>query len=136
MSRTSRCGRCPTCRNCWDEWVIAGRQCRWHEGLRHPFTPDQPASPNEDYAALVAAAGYVPVALTGEDYIELMPAEWRSIGDGGVQIDYRTYNCAELGPYRRMPSGVTAKGGRWEVTAKSPAPWSRWHPTCTSGPAA
>jgi hypothetical protein len=55
------------------------------------------------------------VALTGEDYIELMPADWRAIGDGGVQIDYRTYNCAELGPYRRMPSGVTAKGGRWEV---------------------
>lgn len=98
-----------------DEWVIAGWQCRRHEGLRHPFTPDQPASPNEAYAALVAAAGYVPVALTGEDYIELMPAEWRSIGDGGVQIDYRTYNCAELGPYRRMSSGVTAKGGRWEV---------------------
>ena len=40
-----------------DEWVIAGWQCRRHEGLRHPFTPDQPASPNEAYAALVAAAG-------------------------------------------------------------------------------
>jgi hypothetical protein len=98
-----------------DEWVVAGWQCRRHEGLRHPFTPDQPASPNEAYAALVAAAGYVPVALTGEDYIELMPADWRAIGDGGVQIDYRTYNCADLGPYRRMSSGVTAKGGRWEV---------------------
>jgi hypothetical protein len=88
---------------------------RRHEGLRHPFTPDQPASPNEAYAALVAAAGYVPVALTGEDYIELMPADWRAIGDGGIQIGYRTYNCAELGPYRRAPSGVTGKGGRWEV---------------------
>jgi hypothetical protein len=98
-----------------DEWVIAGWQCRRHEGLRHPFTPDQPASPNEAYAALVAAAGYVPVALTGEDYIELMPADWRAIGDGGVQIDYRTYNCAELGPYRRVSSGVAARGGRWEV---------------------
>ena len=43
-------------------------------------TPDHPASPNETYAALVAAAGYVPVALTGEDYIELLPADWRSIG--------------------------------------------------------
>lgn len=44
-----------------------------------------------------------------------MPADWRAIGEGGVQIDYRTYNCADLGPYRRMPSGVAAKGGRWEV---------------------
>ena len=73
-----------------DEWVICW-QCRPHDGLRHPFTPDKAASPNEAYAALVAAAGYVPVALTGEDYIELMPADWRSIGDGGIQIEYRTY---------------------------------------------
>jgi hypothetical protein len=40
-----------------DEWVIAGWQCRPHEGLRHPFTPDRPCSPNDAYAALVAAAG-------------------------------------------------------------------------------
>jgi Mu transposase-like protein len=98
-----------------DEWVIAGWQCRPHDGLRHPFTPDQPCSPNDAYAALVAAAGYVPVALTGEDYIELMPAGWRTIGDGGIQIGYRTYNCRELGPYRRMASGVAGKGTRWEV---------------------
>ncbi len=97
-----------------DEWVICW-QSRPHDGLRHPFTPDQPCSPNDAYAALVAAAGYVPVALTGEDYIELMPAEWRTIGDGGIQIGYRTYNCGELGPYRHMPSGVTGKGTKWEV---------------------
>jgi hypothetical protein len=98
-----------------DEWVIAGWQCRPHEGLRHPFTPDQPCSPNDAYAALVAAAGYVPVALRGEDYIELMPADWRAIGDAGIRIDYRTYNSGELGPYRRMASGVAGKGTRWEV---------------------
>ncbi len=97
-----------------DEWVICW-QSRPHEGLRHPFTPDQPASPNEAYAALVAAAGYVPVALTGEDYIELLPAEWRSIGDGGIQIEYRTYDSAELAPCRRLSSGVAARAGRWEV---------------------
>jgi hypothetical protein len=100
-----------------DEWVIAGWQCRPHEGLRHPFTPDRPCSPNDAYAALVAAAGYVPVALTGEDYIELMPADWRTIGDGGIQVDYRTYNCAELGPYRHQLSGVAGKGTRWEIHA-------------------
>ena len=40
-----------------DEWIVAGWQSRPHEGLRHPFTPDKAASPNEAYAALVAAAG-------------------------------------------------------------------------------
>ena len=97
-----------------DEWVICGWQSRPHEGLRHPFTPDQPCSPNDAYAALVAAAGYIPVALTGDDYIELMPSDWRTIGDGGIQIDYRTYNCGELGPYRHLASGVAGKGTRWE----------------------
>ena len=98
-----------------DEWIVCGWQSRPHEGLRHPFTPDRAASPNEAYAALVAAAGYVPVALAGEDYIELLPAQWRGIGDGGIQIDYRTYNCAELAPYRRLSSGLAARDGRWEV---------------------
>lgn len=97
-----------------DEWIVCW-QSRPHEGLRHPFTPDRAASPNEAYAALVAAAGYVPVTLTGEDYIELLPAQWRSIGDGGIQIEYRTYNCAELAPYRRLSSGLAARDGRWEV---------------------
>ena len=65
----------------------AGWQNRPHDGLRHPFNPDQAASPNDAYAALVAAAGYVPVSLTGEDYIELLPADWRAITDAGIQIE-------------------------------------------------
>jgi hypothetical protein len=98
-----------------DEWVIAGWQSRPHEGLRHPFTPDQPASPNDAYAALVAAAGYIPVALSGEDYIELLPVKWRAISEGGVQIDYRTYTCPELRTYSQYPSPIAAKGNKWEV---------------------
>ncbi|WP_433381473.1 Mu transposase C-terminal domain-containing protein [Streptosporangium sp. CA-115845] len=98
-----------------DEWVIAGWQSRPHEGLRHPFTPDRPASPNDAYAALVAAAGYVPVALSGEDYIELLPVKWRAIVDGGVQIDYRTYTCPELRSYSGYPSPVATRQHQWEV---------------------
>jgi hypothetical protein len=67
------------------------------------------------YAAMVAVAGYVPVPLTGDDYLELLPLEWRVINDYGVQRDYRTYDCAELNPYRRQPSGVPGKATRWEV---------------------
>jgi Mu transposase, C-terminal len=98
----------------FDEWVLCW-QARPHEGLRHPFNPDQAASPNDAYAALVAAAGYVPVALTGEDYIELLPADWRAITDTGVQIDYRTYNSPELRFWAGHSSGVASKAGRWEV---------------------
>lgn len=99
----------------FDEWVIACWQNRPHDGLRSPFLPGKALSPNEVYALLVARTGYLPICLTGEDYIELLPAEWRKINDYGIRIDYRTYDCRELGPYRRQPSGIDAKGGLWEV---------------------
>jgi len=51
-----------------------GWQNRPHEGLRDPAHPGRMFSPNEKYAALVEAAGYVPVALSAEDYVELLPA--------------------------------------------------------------
>lgn len=40
---------------------------------------------------------------------------WRAVNDYGIRISYRTYDCAELGPYRRQHSGITAKRGLWEV---------------------
>ena len=44
-------------------------------------------SPNEKYAALVAAAGYLPLTLSGEDYLELLPVEWRQINAYGIRIE-------------------------------------------------
>jgi hypothetical protein len=71
---------------------------------------------------MVAAAGYLPVTLTAEDYLELLPVTWRAINDYGVRIDYRTYDVDyqthgldPLGPFRRQPSPVKAKRGLWEV---------------------
>ncbi len=104
----------PELQELFDEWVVAGWQARPHEGLRHPFTPDQATSPNDAYAALVAAAGYVPVSLSGHDYIELLPADWRSITDTGIQIDYRTYNSPELRQWAGVDSGIVTQKGRWE----------------------
>jgi len=60
-------------------------------------------------------AGYLPLPLTGEDYLELLPVQWRQINAYGIRIDYRTYDCAELGPLRLQHSGVTARRGVWEV---------------------
>lgn len=97
-----------------DEWIILGWQSRPHEGLVGPDT-GRTLSPNEMYALLVSAAGYVPVMLAGEDYIELLPSTWRTINDYGVRIDGRTYDCKSLNPLRRQHSGVNAQRGRWEV---------------------
>ncbi|MGK3093566.1 Mu transposase C-terminal domain-containing protein [Streptomyces sp. WAC01490] len=98
-----------------DEWILAGWQARPHESLRDPFRPKKSVSPNDKYASLVADCGYLPFVLRGEDYLELLPVAWRAVNDYGIRISYRTYNCAELGPYRRQHSGITAKRGLWEV---------------------
>jgi putative transposase len=98
-----------------DEWLLAGWQTRPHDALRDPLAPRRMLSPNEKYAALVAAAGYLPLTLTGQDYLELLPVEWRQINAYGIRIGYRTYDCPELGAYRMQHSGVTARRGLWEV---------------------
>ncbi|WNI20052.1 Mu transposase C-terminal domain-containing protein [Actinacidiphila sp. ITFR-21] len=98
-----------------DEWIVAKWQNRPHDGLRDPSHPGRLFTPNEKYAALVEACGYVPVALGGDDYIELLPAEWRAVNDYGIKIKNRTYNSADLGPMRRQHSGITAKRGLWEI---------------------
>ncbi|MEU5540582.1 Mu transposase C-terminal domain-containing protein [Streptomyces sp. NPDC020362] len=64
---------------------------------------------------LVSRTGYLPVCLGGDDYIELLPVEWRKINNYGITLDYRTYDCRELGSCRRQPSGVDTKGNLWEV---------------------
>lgn len=98
-----------------DEWVIACWQRRPHDGLRHPDAPRRALSPNEMYAALVASAGYLPLALSGEDYLELLPVAWRRIGADGIRLGHLTYDGDVLNPLRGQPSGVAAKSGRWEL---------------------
>jgi putative transposase len=98
-----------------DEWLVTTWQTRPHDGLRHPLMPGKPLAPNEMYAALVETAGYVPVPLAADDYIELLPAVWRAINAYGVKIRHRTYDCKALNPYRRQHSGVNARKGLWEV---------------------
>jgi hypothetical protein len=98
-----------------DEWLVAVWQNRPHDGLRDPCAPARPFTPNEKYATLVACAGYVPVALTGEDYIELLPATWRAVGAYGIKLHRRIYDCEQLGPLRQQPSGIAAKKNLWEI---------------------
>ena len=63
----------PELQDLLDEWLLAGWQPRPHDALRDPLAPRRALSPNEKYAALVAAAGYLPLTLSGEDYLELLP---------------------------------------------------------------
>jgi putative transposase len=105
----------PDLQDLLDEWLLCGWARRPHDALRDPYFPRKALSPNDKYAALVAAAGYLPVTLSGEDYLELLPTVSRAVNDYGIQIDYRTYDAPGLGPYRRQNSGNTARRGLYEV---------------------
>jgi hypothetical protein len=100
----------------FDEWVVASWQTRPHEGLSHTWGEGRDLSPNEMFAACVGISGYVPLPLTGDDYIELLPVAFRAVNDYGITIDNRTYDCKALNPYRRQASGLP--GGnrtKWEI---------------------
>lgn len=98
-----------------DEWIITAWQNRPHDGLRDPLTPGRVLSPNEKYAALLSVAGYVPVPLDPESYIQLMPAVTRVINSYGVKIRHRIYDTKELNPYRGQNSGMAALKNQWEI---------------------
>ncbi|KJS60395.1 Mu transposase C-terminal domain-containing protein [Streptomyces rubellomurinus] len=98
-----------------DEWIVARWQNRPHEGLRDPDHPGRLFTPNQKYAALVESCGYVPVALSGQDYVELLPATWRAVNSYGIRINNRTYDSPELAPMRRQHSGIAVRRGLWEV---------------------
>ncbi len=97
-----------------DEWLILWLN-RPHDGLRDPEHPGRAFTPNEKYASLVEAAGYVPVALGPGDYVELLPAEWRAVNAYGIKLNWRTYDSEDLNPLRMQPSGVREKKGLWEI---------------------
>ena len=98
-----------------DEWLIACWQNRPHDGLRDPGHPGRAFTPNEKYAALAEAAGYLPVPLDSGDYIELLPATWRAVNAYGIKIRNRTYDSEELNPVRMQKSGISQRKGLWEI---------------------
>jgi hypothetical protein len=94
----------PELQDLLDEWLLAGWQTRPHDALRDPVLPRRALSPNEKYTALVAATGCLPLTLSGEDYLELLPVEWRQIigGDGDMRARRGSYLVRERA-VRRAP---------------------------------
>jgi transposase InsO family protein len=109
-----------------DEWLVSVWMNRPHDGLRDPEHPGRAFTPNEKYATLIEAAGYVPVALGPDDYIELLPASWRAVNAYGIKLSRRSYDSEQLNPLRMQPSGVREKKNLWE-TRHDPYDVSRVH---------
>jgi hypothetical protein len=56
-----------------------------------------------------------PSRVAPDDYIELLPATWRTVNAYGIKISRRVYDGKELNPLRMQHSGVTARKGLHEV---------------------
>lgn len=98
-----------------DEWIVTVWQNRPHDGLRDPLAPGRAFSPNEKYAMLLESTGYTPVGLDQDDYVELLPAKWQTIGAAGVRIGRRTYDSDALDVLRGQPSGIATRNNKWEI---------------------
>ncbi|MFJ9752799.1 integrase [Streptomyces chartreusis] len=98
-----------------EEWISSCWQTRAHDGLRDPLAPRRTFSPNEKYATLVETAGYLPLALSAEDYLELLPTRWQAVNTYGIKVNHRIYDSDELNGLRRVKSGITERKNRWEV---------------------
>lgn len=105
------------------QWIALEWQNRPHPELVDPFDAYMPElTPNQMYAACVAAEGYVPIPLAEDDYLRLLPTAWVGVGEQGIRFKNRTYDHPSrdprqgLNPYRRKPSGLQGKKHNgWEL---------------------
>jgi transposase InsO family protein len=97
------------------EWVVVGWQNRPHEALWLPGRPQTKLSPNEVYGSAIAVTGYIACPLSGQDYVQLLPCQWRKVTREGVRINNLTYDAAALGPYREQHSGIARHNGKWPI---------------------
>jgi len=109
----------------FDRWVSVVWQNMQHEALRDPLHPHVVHSPNSMYMAMFDMTGYVPVPLTEDDYVALLPTVERTIQPDGIQHAYRRYDSVDLHPYRLQRSTDT-RSGRWVVHYNPHNPAAVW----------
>ncbi|WP_159106621.1 Mu transposase C-terminal domain-containing protein [Streptomyces rishiriensis] len=109
------------------QWIALGWQQRPHSELRNPFLPSMPPrTPNQVFGAHVASSGYVPVRLSAEDRLRLLPTAWVQVTDKGIRLNNRTYDSRALNGYRNARSGWPGKGQRWPVRYHPHQPEKVW----------
>lgn len=82
--------------NLLDLWIATYWQNKPHPGLRHPAMPKKDLTPNEAYAALAAVAPTPLISLTRDDYIALLPLDYRGIQPYGINFEDLRYDSPQL----------------------------------------
>lgn len=110
----------------WDEWVTVIWQNRIHTGLLDPMNSGRKMTPNKMYIASYPVTAPVPLPLTRDEYIALLPAQFRAITDNGIVIDHRRYDSEQLIPMRGSKSGDRRHQGLWAVRYDPYDPAAVW----------
>lgn len=91
----------------------------WHNtetaGLADPVFPGMKRTPNTIYRAMFPYSGFVPIPLSPDDYIALLPVDGRTIQADGIRIGYRRYDSPRLAPYRLRRASDGKKLKQWKV---------------------
>ncbi len=98
-----------------EDWIAVEWQNRPHDGLRDPLHPRIKLSPNEMCRAFRAYVPELHVPLTRDDYIALLPVDYRVLNRYGVRIDNRVYNSERLKGLWRRKSPDKVRNGRWPI---------------------
>lgn len=88
-----------------DLWIAQEWMHRPHDGLRHPALPKRAMTPGEMYSVLSGVSPSVPVPLARDQFIGLLPREFRAINADGISFDQMRFDSPALHAYRRRPSG-------------------------------
>lgn len=104
----------------FEEWVTIVWQNRVHGGLRDPRNSTRELTPNAMYIAATDVTDAVPLPISNEQYLTLLPIEFRTIRPDGIEFHTYRYDSEELGPLRGRPSGDRRHQHKWEIR------WDHW----------
>jgi len=99
----------------FDDWVVREWNHRPHTELRDRMYPALKQTPIQAFAAAAEITSSIELTLTREDYIDMLPTEYRKITATGVKLTNRDYDSEELHPLRNTKSSIARKNGKWEV---------------------
>lgn len=97
------------------EWVATIYQNRPHKGLAIPGVQRHNLTPNEAFDLGVVTSGYIPVPTSPQLGITLLEPSFRTVRDGGIEVEYLRFDSPILNAYRGRRSPFTIANGAWPI---------------------
>ncbi|MBN9208011.1 MAG: transposase family protein [Microbacterium ginsengisoli] len=110
----------------FEDWVAVTWQNQPHSALRDPRNPRLKLSPNQMVSAYREVVPELQVPLTADNYVALLPTEWRVINHYGVDIDLRVYDSERLSGLRKKKSPHRSHQGKWPFRVDPYNPMTVW----------